>query len=91
MDFLNQVDEALLTRTVRLRVCDPATGKTLFKGKATAQIEPGGTAVTISLVKVADAEAKAGALLEIVLEDADNDEVLERRPVTLKIDLNDWD
>jgi hypothetical protein len=90
-DFLKPVDEALLTRTVRLRVCDPVTGKALFKGKATAQIEPGGNAVTIGLVKIADAEAKAGTELEIVLEDADNDEVLERRPVTLKIELNDWD
>jgi hypothetical protein len=90
-DFLKPVDEALLTRTVRLRVCDPVTGKALFKGKATAQIEPGGNAVTIGLEKIADAEAKVGTELEMVLEDADNDEVLERRPVTLKIELNDWD
>lgn len=91
VDFLNPVDEALLTRTVRLRVCNPATGKALFKGKATAQIEPGGAAVTIVLAKTADAEAKAGTELEIVVEDADNDEILERRPVTLKVELNDWD
>jgi len=90
-DLLKPVDEALLTRTVRLRVCDPVTGKALFKGKATAQIEPGGNAVTIGLEKIADAEAKVGTELEMVLEDADNDEVLERRPVTLKIELNDWD
>ena len=81
----------MLTRTVRLRVCERATGKALFKGKAPAQIEPGGTVVTIVLAKIADAEAKAGTELEIVLEDADNDEVLERRPVTLKVELNEWD
>jgi len=91
LDYLNPVDEALLTRTVRLRVCDPATGKALFKGKTTVQVDPGGASVTIVLAKIADAEAKAGTELEVIVEDADNDEILERRPVTLKIELNDWD
>jgi hypothetical protein len=42
------------------------------------------------LVKAGDAEAEAGTELEVVIEDADNDEVLERRRVALKVDLNDW-
>ena len=29
--------------------------------------------------------------LEVIVEDADNDEILERRSVTLKVELNDWD
>lgn len=89
--FFDAVDETLLTRTVRVRVCDPATGKTLFKSKATAKIEPGGAPVSIELAKVAEAEAKAGTELEVVVEDADNDEPLERRPVVLKVELNEWD
>jgi hypothetical protein len=90
-DFLSTVDEMLLTRTVRIKVCDPQTGRALFKGKTTAQVEPGGADVTIELTKVSDAVAKGGTELEVVLEDADNDEILERRPVMLKVDLNDWD
>ena len=89
--FFDAVDETLLTRTVRVKVCDPATGKALFKGKATARIEPGGGAVPIELAKVGEADAKVGTELEVVVEDADNDELLERRPVTLKVELNDWD
>lgn len=89
--FFDPVDETLLTRTVRVKVCDPATGKALFKGKATARIEPAGGAVSIELAKVDEADAKVGTELEVVVEDADNDELLERRPVTLKIELNDWD
>jgi hypothetical protein len=89
--FFDAVDETLLTRTVRVKVCDTATGKALFKGKATARIEPGGGSVSIELAKVAEANAKVGTELEVVVEDADNDELLERRPVTLKVELNDWD
>ena len=89
--FFDAVDETLLTRTVQVKVCDPATGKALFKSKATARIEPGGGSVSIELAKVAEANAKVGTELEVVVEDADNDELLERRPVTLKVELNDWD
>ena len=89
--FFDDVDETLVTRTVRVKVCDPATGKTLFKGKTTARVEPGGGSLSIELAKVAEAVAKVGAELEVVVEDADNDELLERRPVTLKVELNDWD
>lgn len=89
--FFEAVDETLLTRTVRVKVCDPATGKALFKGKASARIEPGGGAVSIELAKVGEADAKVGTELEVVIEDADNDELLERRPVTLKVELNNWD
>jgi len=91
MDFQGTLDATLLTRTVRLKVCDPATGKALFKGKTTAQVEPAGGTVTVELRKIADAEAKAGMNLEVIVEDADNDEILERRSVTLKVELNDWD
>ena len=89
--FFDAVDETLLTRTVRVKVCDPASGKTLFKGKTTARVEPGGGSLSIELAKVSEAVAKVGAELEVVVEDADNDELLERRPVTLKVELNDWD
>jgi hypothetical protein len=47
--------------------------------------------VSIELAKVCEADAKVGIELEVVAEDADNDELLERRPVTLKVELNDWD
>ena len=50
----------------------------------------GGGSVVVELAKAADAEAELGAELEVVVEDADNDEVLERRPVALKVELNDW-
>jgi hypothetical protein len=91
MDFLNAVDEMILTRAVRLKVCDPRTGKAIFKGKSVVKVEPGGEAVTIELEKVADAEAPAGSKLELVVEDADDDEPLDRRTVILKVQFDDWD
>jgi len=75
---------------VNVKVCFPGAGKALMKGRTTANIEPGGGPVAIELVKASDAEAAVGTELEVVIEDADNDEVLERRRVALKVDLNDW-
>lgn len=89
--FFDAVDETLVTRSIRIKVCDRTTGKTLFRSKATAKIEPGGEVVSIELAKVKEAEAQAGLELDIIVEDADNDELLERRTVTLKVELNDWD
>jgi PglZ domain len=90
-DFLNVVDEMTLTRAVRLKVCDPRTGKAIFKGKSVVKVEPGGEATTIELEKVADADATVGSELEVVVEDADNDESLDRRTVILKVQFDDWD
>jgi hypothetical protein len=85
------IDETLLSRSVRVKVVDLASGKTLFKSKTTAQVDPGGGVVALELSKVHDAEAAVGAGLEILVEDADNDEISDRRAVTLKIELSDWD
>ena len=90
MDLGGGADDALLARKVNVKVCFPGAGKALMKGRTTANIEPGGGPVTVELVKAGDAEAEAGTDLEVVIEDADNDEVLERRRVALKVDLNDW-
>lgn len=89
--FFDSVDETLVTRSIRIKVCDRTTGRTLFRSKTPAQIDPGGGAVSIELAKVAEAEAQAGIDVDVIVEDADNDELLERRLVTLKIELNDWD
>lgn len=89
--LFDAVDETLVTRTIRIKVCEQTTGKTLFKSKATATIDPGGGSVSVELTKAAEAEAPAGVDVDMTLEDADSDEILERRTVGLKIELNEWD
>lgn len=91
LDFGGGADERLGARKVSVKVCFPGTTKALMKGRTIANIEPGGTVLTVELVKAGDTEAQAGAELEGVITDVDNDEILERRRVVLKVELNEWD
>jgi hypothetical protein len=89
-DLLGAVDENLLGRKVLVKVLTPATGKVLFKGKSAVVVEPGGATRTIELEKVESVEAKRGDELEVQAVDADDEEILDRRTVSLQVDLDEW-
>jgi hypothetical protein len=89
-DLLGAVDENLLGRKVVVKVVAPATGKAVFKGKGPAVVEPGGATQTVELERVEGAEAKRGDELQLQAVDADDEEILDRRTVSLQVDLDEW-
>jgi len=89
-DLLGAVDENLLGRKVLVKVLTPLTGKVLFKGKMAIVVEPGGVTQVVELERVESAEAKRGDELEVQAVDADDEEILDRRTVSLQVDLDEW-
>jgi hypothetical protein len=89
-DLLGAVDENLLSRKVLLKVLAPASGRVVFKGKRAVVMEPGGDKQAVELERVEGAEAKRGAELQLQAVDADDEEILDRRTVTLQVDLDEW-
>lgn len=88
-DLFGQVSETLLSRQVLLKVVHPQTGKWFFKSEA-AKVEPGGASITLELVKNDEATANRGTTLELRVIDADDEEILDHRPVTLLVDMDEW-
>jgi len=84
------VETTMLGRPVTAKVVDPSTGKMLFKTKKSVSLVPGGSTQAIELEKIESAEAPIGTVLQIQLLDADDEEILDRSEVTLKIDLDEW-
>ncbi len=89
-DMFGSVDKNLLGRQVLVKVVDPNNGKLLFKSRSSVTIEPGGGIVTLGLTKVEGAEAAVGATLQILVVDADDEEILDQSEVTLKVELDEW-
>jgi hypothetical protein len=83
-------DENLLPRYVEIKVLDPETGTLVFRSEQPAAVRPGGENVLLKLRRIPEAMAKFGQDLELRLLDVDNEEMLERKTVTLKIDLDEW-
>lgn len=84
------VDENLLSRQVCVKVQDPITGKLIFKSRNPMSIEPGSGSKTLDLIKVEGSEAKVGSKLDIVLFDADDEEILDKNSVILQVELDEW-
>jgi len=84
------VDSALLVRRVFVRVRDPKSGKVVFKHPQPVTVEPGGESSTIQLDKADSAPLlKYGDRLDIEVIDADDDDLLTREKITLKVDIDD--
>ena len=88
--FSGQANENYLSRAVIIKVIQLDTGKVVFKSKTQFIIEPGGKVDTIELVVVPGASAPLKSTLEMRLLDADDEEILDRRTVTLQVELDDW-
>jgi hypothetical protein len=83
--------ENYLSRPVVIKVIHPSTGKIVFKTKQQISLEPGGEDVTLELIVVPGATVSLKSELEMLLIDADDEEVLDRAKVTLQIELDDWE
>jgi hypothetical protein len=92
LDLLSgQAHENYLSRPVMIKVIHPSTGKVVFKTKQQMALEPGGEDVTLELVVVPGATASLKSELDLLLLDADDEEVLDRSKVTLQVELDDWE
>lgn len=89
-DLLGAVDENLLSRNVLVKVVAPASGKVLFKAKHALVIVPGGDTQMAELERVKGSAALRGAELQLQALDADDEEILDRQPVTLQVELDEW-
>jgi len=89
-ELFDASDETRLPRHVEVKVLDPATGTLVFRSEQTATVRPGGKNVVLTLRRIPEARASVGQELEIRLIDVDNEEILERKTVTLKVELDEW-
>ena len=88
---LFNADVNLLARRVLVKVKDPAAGKLVFRHGEPITIEPEGAPVTVQLQMVEPKPQLAyGTPLLVEVLDADDEEILVREDVTLKIDISDW-
>ncbi len=81
----------LLSRRVLVKVKDPSTGKLVFRHGEPLTVEPEGAPVTVQLA-IVESKPKLGygAPLLVEVVDADDEEILVREDVTLKIEISDW-
>jgi hypothetical protein len=89
-DVFGGVDENSLGRQVVIKVLHPESGKLLFKSQVPMAAEPAGGTVTIELSKVEGAEATVGTDVQLLVLDADDEEILDRSVATLKVELDEW-
>jgi len=84
-------DSKLLSRRVRVKVQDPKTGKLVFKHDEPVTVEPGGQPVTV-LLKLVESrpEVPYGASLLVQVIDEDDEEILTREEITIKVELDEW-
>lgn len=88
---LFNADVNLLARRVLVKVKDPTAGKLVFRHGEPITIEPEGASVTVQLRMVEPKPQLAyGTRLLVEVLDADDEEILVREDVTLKIEISDW-
>ena len=88
---LFNTDINLLSRRVFVKVKDPASGKVVFKHAEPIPITPEGEPVTAQLAIVQPKpELAYDTSLVVEVLDVDDEEILAREEVTLKIEITDW-
>jgi hypothetical protein len=84
-------EDRLLARRVDVRVIDPATGRLVFKSVNPVTIDPTGGTQTVALTLLENRPTlSAGASLDVLIRDAEDEEQLARERVTLKVDIDEW-
>jgi hypothetical protein len=88
---LFNADVNLLARRVLVKIKDPAAGKLAFRHTEPITIEPEGPSVTVQL-QIVEPRPQLGYGSPLVVEvlDADDEEILVREDVTLRIEISDW-
>lgn len=84
-------DENMLARQVIVKIQERDTGKLVFKHDVPVTVEPNENVVTVQL-KMAESKQQLGygAPLTVVVLDADDEEILAREDVQLKVDIDEW-
>lgn len=83
-------DTNTMSRQVVVKVVERGSGRRLFKSDS-HKIEPEGQPLTVVLEREPDEVCPRGTRLQVQVRDADNDEILDRCDVELKVDLEEWD
>jgi len=80
-----------LSRRVWVKVKEASSGKLIFRPKEAVTVEPEGDPVTVSLNLVDPKPAVPyGTHLLVEALDADNEEILDREEITLRILIDEW-
>ncbi len=81
----------MLGRQVLIKVKDPIGGKVIFKHREPVTVEPNGEPLFVPL-EIVDPrpELAYNSPLEVLVVDADDEELLTREDITLKVEINDW-
>lgn len=77
-------------RQIVVKVVEPSSGRRLFNSQS-HKVEAEGQPVTIALDRDPNEACARGTRLQVEVRDADNDELLDRCDVELKVDLEEWD
>ncbi|MDD4455680.1 MAG: hypothetical protein PHI67_10285, partial [Candidatus Methanomethylophilaceae archaeon] len=84
-------DSNLLSRKVLVKVRDPQTGKVIFRHNDATTIDPTGGVQTIALSLVDAASAPPfGSNLLVVVQDADDEEMLASEEVELRVEIDEF-
>jgi hypothetical protein len=84
-------DVKMVGRQVVVKVVEPGSGRRLFRSAQSSKVNPDGAPITLTLEREGGETCSRGAHLQVEARDADNDELLDRCDVELKIDLEEWD
>lgn len=84
-------DAKMMGRHVVVKVVEPGSGRRLFRSAQSSKVDPDGAPVTLTLEREGGEICPRGVRLQVEVRDADNDELLDRCEVELKIDLEEWD
>ena len=81
----------VLARRAMVIVREPDSGRLVFRHAEPVTVEPGGESITVQL-QIVDPkpELSYGTQLEVLVRDADDEEILAREEVTLKVEINEW-
>ncbi|MFH1983214.1 MAG: PglZ domain-containing protein [Pseudomonadota bacterium] len=88
-DLFGEIADGYLGRQICIKVRDEASGKVLFKSNSIA-VSPKDEVRQVRLEKVPGAEGRYGQKLNLVVIDADSEEILSIAAVTLKLDIDEW-
>jgi hypothetical protein len=84
------IDAKMTGRQIIVKVVEPGSGRRLFKSQS-YKLEAEGQPVAIMLEREPNEVCARGTRVQVEVRDADNDELLDRCDVELKVDLEEWD
>lgn len=87
-NLLGEVDEKLVGRRVQVEISSQ-TGQKLFTSESVA-VKPGGEKQAVQLERVPNSQAPLRSKLDVVVRDADSQEILDRCMATLMKEMDEW-